>query len=329
MTQNNVLVILYSAFGDLALCLPALQAVKQHHPGAQLVFLTRQNMADNIKPFNIFSDFLIDRRERPLGASKNEFGKFIARMNQRKFSHVYDLHNNDRSRMHRLFLKLHQPRARVTAFHRQKLELYRPVRNPVNKPFNEAIGDFLRQCGVKPVAADLSAVGEPDAALVAALPENFAILAPGGSIARGKNSRLWPPRSIKMWPARNFAEIARRLHLNGVQPLVVGLEAERNSFNVIRDACPQAIDMLGKTDAAAFIHLGRRAKLMVAGDTGAAHWANLGGASIVSLFGAKPPATVWAPPGATVIQREPLPLLEADEVWQVVEQTLNRPQKPK
>ncbi|MGR4000659.1 MAG: glycosyltransferase family 9 protein [Alphaproteobacteria bacterium] len=324
--KKAILVILYSAFGDLALCLPAFQALRQHHSDSLLIFLTRSNMADNIRPFALFDAYIVDQRERPIGGTRKEFRKFIAELNRYQFSHIYDLHNNDRSRLHRFFLRIHQPRARVAAFRRHRLELYRPVRRPIKKPFGEALGEYLRAYEIKPVAkseVDFSALSDLSAEIEALLPAgDFALLAPGGSISRGFKSGLWPPRSIKMWPARYFAEIAQRLQGKGIRPVIVGLESERDFFNTILKHCPQAIDLLGKTNAVSFIHLGRRARLMVAGDTGAAHWASLGDVPLVSIFGAKPPSGVWAPAGALVVEHDPLPLLEPEQVWRAIERKL-------
>ncbi|MDA7984691.1 MAG: glycosyltransferase family 9 protein [Alphaproteobacteria bacterium] len=303
-----VLVIRFvSTFGDLAMAAPVFQSLRLHHRGARFVLVARpRSMIESLRPFALFDEHILDDRARPCGARGSEFRALIRRLRRNNFSQIYDFNRNDRTVLLSGVLRLRVgDRPKVVS-----------GRLKWGEHFGRSWSRILQErAGVVPVTKmDLSNIDAISPDLEAALPDGgFAILAPGAG-----------GRDDKRWPARCFAEIARRLQTEGVRPAVVGTEAEGHAMEKIRERCPEAINFLGKTRAVDLVHLGARARVMVTGDTGPAHWASLGGAPMVSLFGAYPPASVFAPAGAFVIECDPLRLLQPDKVWQAVKQKLEK-----
>ena len=266
-TDKPVLVILYSAFGDLALALSALQAIHQHHQGARLVFLTRANLWQAIQPFALFDQAILDNHERLFFRNHQGAIKILKQIESHQFATIYDLHNNHRSRTQILLLRLRRILklklfgfAKVHSFPRARLPLYRPVRGKVwNTHITTALSEWLATAGVTcDQQADISPLTQQQASLPQNLTQPFALLVAGGSLARKTGSRLWPPRKIKTWPARYYAEIAERLNQRGIRPVLIGTEQDRPFVAPIIARVPDSLDLLGKTDLPALIALAQK-----------------------------------------------------------------------
>ena len=119
---------------------------------------------------------------------------------------------------------------------------------------------------------------------------DFVLLVPGSS----------PRHPAKRWPAARFAMLAQALDGEGYLPVVVGSEHERPLAAAIREACPSAVDLVGRTDIALLAALAQHAALTVGNDTGVCHLAAAAGCPLVVLFSqASDPARV-APRGPVV-----------------------------
>ena len=334
--------ILYSSFGDLALALPALQSLRQHHKNAHLVFLTREPLRQAIVPFNIFDEFILDQQQRLFFRNHKYALALLRKIESHKFTHIYDLHNNHRAKTHLLLLSLRRilrlrlfGKPKVYAFPRARLPLYRPIRNPWQVHVTTALHEWLSAHGVKssptPHTNSLTLPPIPpeiakEIAQELSQESRFALLVAGGSMTRSVSSNRWPPTPAKIWPARNYATLAQQLAQHGVRPVLIGTEIDRAIVSVIAERTPQALNLLGKTDLPTLLALGQKATVVIANDCGPAHWLAIAGAPIVSLFGKSPPASVWRPQGVQVVvlEHEPLADLAPDVVWRAVEPILNQ-----
>ena len=109
-----------------------------------------------------------------------------------------------------------------------------------------------------------------------------------------------PRHSAKRWPAHRYGELARRLRDAGYLPVVVGVAGEESLAHAIRDLCPEAVDLVGRTEVAALAALARSASLTVGNDTGATHVAAAGGNPVVVLFSRASDPSLCAPRGKLV-----------------------------
>jgi ADP-heptose:LPS heptosyltransferase len=132
-----------------------------------------------------------------------------------------------------------------------------------------------------------------------ALPRPYALLVPGAAAHRPE----------KRWPAEKFGALANILVARGLTPVVVGTKTEAPLVAVIRDICPQAVDLVGQTAIAEIFGLARGAALAVGNDTGPMHLAAASGCACVVLFSRASDPALTAPrgPGGTwpVLLREP------------------------
>ena len=143
------------------------------------------------------------------------------------------------------------------------------------------------------------------------LPQRFALLIPGSS----------RKMAIKRWPAPSYGEIARRLHEAGITPVLLGGTEDRDAIQTIKESCPNAEDLSGKTTLDDIPALARAAAVAVGNDTGPMHMAALTGCPTVAIFSEKSFPAKAAPRGdhVSLLIEENLVNLAVDPVWQEIQ----------
>jgi heptosyltransferase-1 len=122
----------------------------------------------------------------------------------------------------------------------------------------------------------------------------LAILNPGGGWA----SKLWPPE--------RFGELARGLRGLGLRPIVSWGPGEEDLAGRVAAASGGAATVSFPTTLLDYVELARRARLVVAGDTGPLHLACAVGTPVVALFGPTEPARNGPfAPDDVVVRRTP------------------------
>jgi ADP-heptose:LPS heptosyltransferase len=137
----------------------------------------------------------------------------------------------------------------------------------------EAVG--AREFPLPPSGAEAARV---EAALGASRLHDFVILNPGGGWAS------------KLWPLESFGELARGLRERGLVPLVTFGPGEEGLATRVVSASGGAAAPSFPTTLLEFVELARRARLVVAADTGPLHIACALGTPVVGLFGPTDPA---------------------------------------
>ncbi len=105
----------------------------------------------------------------------------------------------------------------------------------------------------------------------------YVVILPGASVA------------AKQWPAERFAEVARYCEQSGFDVVVVGGGADRAVGQVIVDSSPLCLNLAGKTSLTEAAAIVSGAQLVISGDSGLLHVAQLQGVPTVSLFGPSNP----------------------------------------
>jgi ADP-heptose:LPS heptosyltransferase len=151
----------------------------------------------------------------------------------------------------------------------------------------------LREFPLPPTQAMAARV---DAALaVAAVGEDYAVLNPGGGWAS------------KLWPAESFGRVAIGLRERGLASLVSWGPGEEKLADRVVAASEGAARRAFPTTLLEYVELARRARLVVAADTGPLHLACAAGTAVVGIFGPTDPARngPWSAADVTV-RRRPL-----------------------
>jgi ADP-heptose:LPS heptosyltransferase len=274
--MTRVLIIRLGALGDFVLSFGPYAAIRAHHPDAEITLLTTAPFAELARRAPWFDAVEIDARPPWWNLPA------VIRLAQqlRGFDFVYDLQTSGRSS--RYFILADRPPWSGIA---------PGCSHPQSDPARETMHTIERQRDQLRIAGIVE-VPRPDLrwltqAATPELPERFAILVPGAA----------PSRPAKRWPVGYFARLAGILMAKGLTPVVIGTTAEAPLAAAIRAACPQAIDLTGRTSIPGLFAVAARAALAVGNDTGPMHIAASVGCRCIVLFSADSDPALTAPRG--------------------------------
>lgn len=297
---SRILVIKLSAFGDFVLSIASFQAIRAHHPQAEITLLTTAPYRRLAEASGCFDRVWLD--SRPAWWQPAAWLALRRRLTGGKFERVYDLQRSDRSGTY--FRLLPAPKPDWVGVVAGCSHRYVPPGDEVLH-ICEREAQQLALAGVpKPGLPDLSFLEADLSGLD--LPARFALLVPGGSAHRPG----------KRWPAAHYAALARHLLDRGLVPLLLGAEAEREEIAEIAAAAPGVRDLCGRTSLEAIAALGRRAELAVGNDTGPMHLIAAAGAPSLVLYSHESDPRKVSPRGPCValLRRERLADLTLEAV---------------
>ncbi len=273
--SRRILVIRLGALGDMALSFPAFADIRAHHRDDHVALLTTSPYAGLARDSPWFDATLVDGRP----GWTDLRGLWRLRRRLRGFDLTYDLQTSARSS--RYFLLAGRPAWSGIA---------PGCSLPDADPGRDALHTVARQrgqlaaAGVPPAAMDLGWLRHHGPVLA----RRYALLVPGTSAAQG---------GAKKWPVAHTAELAVALARSGLRPVVVGTAAEADDAAIIRAACPDALDLTGRTSIQDLAGLADRAALAVGGDTGPIQLAAMMGCRVVALFSRFSSPALAAPVG--------------------------------
>jgi ADP-heptose:LPS heptosyltransferase len=282
---EEILVIKLGALGDFIQALGPMPDIRRHHAGGRITLLTTPRYAEFAAHTNLFDEILIDCRPKPL-----DLRGWLAlrRMLRRgRFDRIYDLQTSDRTGIYARLLRPGQMpewSGIVRGCSHPHANAHRDAQHTMDRQAEQ-----LLMAGIHPVSRMpwLPAAGSLPTALK---DRSFALLIPGSS----------PRHPAKRWPADRYAALAVRLHGSGLLPVLVGVHGEAELGRAICAVCPEAVDLVGRTDVPALAALSRAAALTVGNDTGATHVAAAGTHPVIVLFSRASDPRLCAPRGKHV-----------------------------
>src|SRR6266446_4226006 len=267
---RKILVIKLSALGDFVQALGPAAAIRRHHADDEITLLTTPGFASFGQQSGFFDNIAIDHRPAPFDIP----GWLALRgaLRNGAFDRVYDLQTSDRSSLYAwLFFPGPQPEWSGIARHcsHPHANLGRHPQHTIDKQAEQ-----LLMAGIYPTP--LPACQASSRPLPAGLNQRaFFLLIPGSSSRHPE----------KRWPAKHYGVLAQRLiEATGILPVIVGASGEEPLAAEIRARCPDAIDLVGRTELTSLIDLADAAAFTVGNDTGATHIAAAGGQLVVVLF---------------------------------------------
>ncbi|HEX6104996.1 MAG TPA: lipopolysaccharide heptosyltransferase II [Gemmatimonadales bacterium] len=280
----DILVVRFSAIGDILLTTPLLRAIRTRHPGARVAFLTKERyvplLSDNPSVNEV------------LGIGEEDGIREIAQtVRSVRYSHLLDLHGSLRTLGLRAVARgpwrgFSKRRLERQVLITAKRDIYR-TQTPMAERYFEAAADL-----------DVEIDGEPPDFFISPEAEERAAECLG-RIGLGEAPALvaiapGAAHATKRWPADGWIRLARRLVSTGAEVVALGgpddVEIAKAVVSATRGRLTSsderrvasAAGMLGLQESGAVI---KRAAALISGDTGLMHMATGVRTPVVALFG--------------------------------------------
>ncbi|MBO22296.1 MAG: ADP-heptose--LPS heptosyltransferase [Rhodospirillaceae bacterium] len=298
---ERILVIKLGALGDVVQATGPFAAIRAHHPTAHITLLTAPAIRDFLDASSWFDEMWVD--SRPSWRDLRGWLALRRRLRRGRFDRAYDLQTSDRSS---LYYHLMAPGRRP-----EWSGIARGAKLRHRNPNRDNMHTIDRQSDQLAVAG-IAEVPPPSLDWVAAetarygILEPYVLLVPGGSAHRPE----------KRWPVGSFTELARRLAVRGMTPVLIGAGADVHATGTVASFCPEALDLTSDTSFAEIVALARGAASAVGNDTGPMHVIATAGCPSVALysFASDPALCAQKGPDVTILQRDMLSDLSVDEV---------------
>lgn len=289
---RRILVMRWSAMGDVVLASCALQGIFEAFPGAD-IHLNTLSPWDHLfiddPRFKKIISFDLRRRLRGIPG----MFRWVSEVRREGYDAIFDLQSNDRSRllMSLLWLTGGAPKYRVGNDRRFPYNVA-PRRRPKSAHALDHLRAILNAAGVSSMA-QTPALYPPQRNRERALellrendvsPGAYGMFLPGCQAAG----------FLKRWGARRFIALALALERRGLERvLLIGAGEDAEECREIEGALDGfAVNLCGATELLDIIPLAESARLIVANDTGTAHVASAAGRPMVVVCGPTDPRRV-------------------------------------
>lgn len=280
----RILLIKFSALGDLVLLSRAILHLRAAFPGCTLDLVTSPAGAQLYRHTPYFERIDVWQR-RPLPGRLPAFLRFGLALRRRRYDLLVDMQSNKLSGLLTLFVRTARTlRTGYGPFRR--IFLGKP-----NHRVKPTIEGLLAAAGFPPLPADVTARLRNEFIEVDANTQHDAdalLRAHGWDGSRpllGLAPGSSPQWHTKRWPAGRFRELALAPALGGHAVLVLGDAGERAVAGEILTGVAHGIDLCGETTLAQLPALARRCALLVGNDSAMVHIAAAVGTPTLTLFG--------------------------------------------
>src|ERR1017187_4668597 len=288
----KILALQFKYFGDAVLMTPALWALREHFPSAEIHLLSPEEIAPLFQHLPGCNRVWSMPRKRG-SASLRETWPLIRALRQEKFARSVDFASNDRGAILSFFIGAKKrlgwdERGGFLGrrfFYTQRVA---PEKNPAHE--SARLAQLLSGWQI-PMPASLEAEICADPALADAaekiLPHERAVICHVAS-----------SQPKKEWPLKHWAEFHQLATAAGRRVAFTTARGERETALMaeLKTLAPDAVILPQISELPLFLAVLARAGAFVSGDTGPLHFAAGLGVPTISLFGPTSPAR-WAPIG--------------------------------
>ena len=302
--KKNLLIIKHGALGDFILSFGPFKAIRNYHTNDHIVLLTTNAFKEFAEESNYFNEIIVDDRP-PIWNIKKIF-KLANLLRKKNFFRIYDLQTSQRSSFYYNFFKMKDyVEWSGTAF---------GCTHPDNNPDRNKIHTIerhkiqLAEIGIKNIKlSDLSWVKSIN---------NFRINKPYILFSPGAS----PRRPKKIWPEKNYVEIAKKFLRRKITPVILGNSQDLDIANFISMNASGCINLVNQTTIQDLCCLARDAQLAIGNDTGPMHVFSMSGCHSLVLFSddSNPnrcsPRSISKKKLVRIIQKKDLRNLEVNDV---------------
>lgn len=280
MSNERILILRFSSFGDVTQCLSVAAALKKKFPNSEIHWVTRNDMAPLIEKHPaITSVWRLNKQQ-----GRSSLLKLAIDLRKQNFTHVYDAHNNLRTFIITTFIRcfnsvnfIRRPMKRWKRF-----LLFRFRINHFQLPFSGQ-RDLLEPLSPWEISTDLPATPQifttseaqsKAKELCHSLAGNYIALAPSAAFF------------LKRWPVEYWIQLIRSLPNENF--VLLGGPEDRFLQDIKNEFTDRVLNLAGKSDLSTSIALVENSKLLVSNDTGLLHVAEQLGKKCIALMGPAP-----------------------------------------
>jgi len=331
---KKILVIDLGQVGDVIMSFPALIAIRERFPSAQLVVMGGKTPAALIRELRLVDGAIAIDRHGLLRGSKvdsvSQIFAIVRKVRKEKFDLVIDLHSLHESNLlgflsgakRRLFANRRNRSLDFLSNVRPRPPLYDP-----SKHLAQIYLDVLRPLEI--VNADLNLHVTPPSHLVAKFKSTY--IKAGSETKRSVGLLVGAGNPSRKWPLESFVELARRFQKAGDSEIIVflGPEEKPNESTIREQFGDSAIvvpDLSLIELAAAFSTM----DLVIGNDTGTTHLAAVSGPQVVMIIDKRAPVT-FTPLGknSITVKTDVVEKITVDDVWSAAELSYERAKEHK
>lgn len=278
MKINKVLIIRFSSFGDIVQCSSVVELIRQRYPSAQIDWVTRSDFDYLVKLNNgVNHVWSFNKKSGFIGLLE-----LALKLRSENYDHIYDAHNNLRSKMLALFLRLRifsspnwltRPKDRL-----KRILLFKFRINKFPKPF-KGIDSFLAPLEKWELRANEAQKlvnwkfnsGATEKINSHLKHSEFIVLVP---------SAAW---EMKRWPMAHWKKLIELMPSTNF--IVLGGK-EDHFCEELKKVDPSRVENLaGKLSLVESCALISKSPLVISADTGLLHVADVLGVKALSLMG--------------------------------------------
>lgn len=273
--MKKVLIIRFSAIGDIVLTTPLLRMFKTTFPECSLDFLVK----DEYKKIIMHNPHI----NNVLTLKTKNFWELVKEIRTKKYDMVIDLQMSLRSWLISILSgnfdrkTYHTRRFQRFILIKFRKNFYKDI-VPVPLRFLETV----KNLGVKDDGKGADFYFPP------AEQRNVAEMLKSDGIKDNKSLIILAPgagRKTKQWPVENFAEIGRFLINAGYAVVTIGNHNDRELCEYILNASKEIKNYAGRLSLGQVAALLSRATLLITNDTGIMHIGTAVGSKVIAIFG--------------------------------------------
>lgn len=279
--KARFLIIRFSAFGDVTQSLSIPSAIQKAYPEAEIHWITRKDMAPLLRHHPAIHKVWEYDRKTGLGG----LWSLLKTMSSTHFSHIYDAHNNLRSRMvyWRLGLFASTKFIRRSQKRWKRFLLFKLRKNTYEMPFSgqrdllEPLTPWGVEKSLPPVPqifVDQSDEQKAEELLGDWKDKNYIALAPSAAYF------------LKRWPVTHFKELI--LQMPDMNFVLLGDPEDRFIEEIQKVAPTRTLNTAGRAPLTVSAALVKKSQVLVSNDTGLLHVGEQLGKPTIALMGPAP-----------------------------------------
>ncbi len=325
---KNIAVWQFGGVGDMLLATPVLQALAKKYVNANIyiwcsypdfaAFLKRLPQVQGIDAFKIY-DFDLRSLRKP--DSRNQLLHIMAEMKKQDVDLLVNLHHPrqlDWWAVEWLVLAQLKPRFVLgfspDALQGSVLDAWLPSSVVTTQHYITTYQQLLAKIDVESDTQLSFPIDEQEQAQAQALledvPDMRVCLHMGGRRLSMEN---------KMWDVECFIDLAKRLLVDGITPVLIGVDSEADAAEVLLQAVPQAVSLVGQTNLGTMAAVIGQSKLLVGHDSGPFHIAVAMQTPVVVICGrpdAEPEYLQYEQDDVVVLTADSPQQIAVDDVYQ-------------